>query len=57
VNEQAAQAKAYHAWCRAQAPETISASDVWFGNRRAEFMALARRAYYTLNRPRMSAAA
>ncbi|MFB2599313.1 glycosyltransferase family 2 protein [Herbiconiux sp. P17] len=57
VNEQAAQAKAYHAWCRAQAPETISASDVWFGNRRAEFMALARRAYYTLNRPRMSTAA
>ncbi|MCS5716634.1 glycosyltransferase family 2 protein [Herbiconiux sp. CPCC 205763] len=57
VNEQAAQAKAYHAWCRAQAPETISASDVWLGNRRAEFMALARRAYYTLNRPRMSATA
>ncbi|SDZ41096.1 glycosyltransferase family 2 protein [Herbiconiux ginsengi] len=57
VNEQAAQAKAYHAWCREQAPETISASDVWLGNRRAEFMALARRAYYTLNRPRMSAAA
>ncbi|WP_382307495.1 glycosyltransferase family 2 protein [Herbiconiux sp. UC225_62] len=57
VNEQATQAKAYHAWCREQAPDTISASDVWLGNRRAEFMALARRAYYTLNRPRMSAAA
>lgn len=49
VNEQAAQAKAYHAWCRAQAPDSISSSDVWWGNRRAEVMALARRAYYTLN--------
>ena len=57
VNEQATQAKAYNEWCREQAPDTISATDVWFGNRRAEFMALARRAYYTLNRPRMSAAA
>jgi glycosyltransferase involved in cell wall biosynthesis len=57
VNEQATQAKAYHAWCREQAPASISASDVWLGNRRAEFMALARRAYYTLNRPGMSAAA
>ncbi|MGA1835579.1 glycosyltransferase family A protein [Herbiconiux sp. 11R-BC] len=55
VNEQASQAKAYHAWCRSKAPDTISPSDVWLGNRRAEVMALARRAYYTVNRSRMSA--
>jgi glycosyltransferase involved in cell wall biosynthesis len=53
VNEQASQAKAYNLWCRTQAPDTISASDVWIGNRRAEFMALARRAYYTLNSRRL----
>jgi glycosyltransferase involved in cell wall biosynthesis len=57
VNEQADQAKAYNRWCRTQAPDHISASDVWIGNRRAEFMALARRGYYTLTGPRMRAAA
>ena len=34
----------------------ISASDVRLGDRRAELMALARRAYYTLTAPRMKAA-
>ncbi|MFB2557295.1 glycosyltransferase family 2 protein [Herbiconiux liangxiaofengii] len=55
VDDQATQAKAYHAWCRSQAPEVISASDVRWGDRRAEFMALARRAYYTINARRMRA--
>ena len=48
VNEQAAQARAYNAWCRTQAPDTISAFDVWIGNRRATALAFRRRAYYTL---------
>jgi len=56
VGQQAAQAKAYHAWCRSEAPDVISASDVRLGDRRAELMALARRAYYTLTAPRMKAA-
>ncbi|MCS5496236.1 glycosyltransferase family 2 protein [Cnuibacter physcomitrellae] len=56
ANEQAAQAKAYHHWCRASAPDRISASDVWIGDRRAELMALARRAYYTVNGRRMRSA-
>lgn len=56
VNEQSAQAKAYHAWCREQAPDAISAADVRRGDRRAELMALARRAYYLLNARRMRAA-
>lgn len=55
VDEQSSQAKAYHAWCREQAPETISAADVRLGDRRAELMALARRAYYALNSRRMRA--
>ncbi len=46
AEEQARQVKDYHAWCRAQAPDRISASDVWYGNRRAEATAQARRAYY-----------
>lgn len=57
VGQQAEQAKAYHAWCRTQAPETISAADVRLGDRRAELMALARRAYYTVTAPRMRVAA
>ena len=56
VNDQAEQAKAYNRWCREQAPDTISARDVWIGNRRAEVMALARRAYYTVTASRMRAA-
>lgn len=48
VDEQARQVKDYHAWCRAQAPEAISQGDVWYGNRRAEVTARARRAYYRL---------
>jgi glycosyltransferase involved in cell wall biosynthesis len=55
VNDQSAQVKAYHAWCRAQAPDTITPADEWWGNRRAEVMALARRAYYTVNRRGMQA--
>ncbi|MFB2581109.1 glycosyltransferase family 2 protein [Herbiconiux sp. P15] len=57
MNDQATQAKAYHAWCREQAPDTISAADVRLGDRRAELMALARRAYYTLNSRGMKAGA
>jgi glycosyltransferase involved in cell wall biosynthesis len=56
VDDQASQAKAYHAWCREQAPDVISAADVRRGDRRAEIMALARRAYYTINAGRMRAA-
>ena len=56
MDEQSSQAKAYHAWCREQAPGTITERDVWIGNRRAEAMALARRAYYTINSRRMKAA-
>lgn len=57
VNDQASQAKAYHAWCRSLAPDRISASDVRLGDRRAELMALARRAYYLVNGRRMRSAA
>ncbi|WP_022884944.1 glycosyltransferase family 2 protein [Glaciibacter superstes] len=57
VNDQASQAKAYHRWCREQAPNDISAADVWWGNRKAEAMALARRGYYLVNGKRMRAAA
>ncbi|MCS5716218.1 glycosyltransferase [Herbiconiux sp. CPCC 205716] len=56
VDEQSTQAKAYHAWCREQAPDVISAADVRLGDRRAELMALARRGYYALNARRMRAA-
>ncbi|MDO9395145.1 MAG: glycosyltransferase family 2 protein [Herbiconiux sp.] len=49
MNDQASQAKAYHAWCHEQAPDVIAAADVRRGDRRAELMALARRAYYTIN--------
>lgn len=55
VDEQARQVKDYHAWCRAQAPDRISAGDVWYGNRRAEFTARARRAYYRLLGSRLRA--
>ncbi|GAA2242377.1 glycosyltransferase family 2 protein [Herbiconiux moechotypicola] len=48
AGEQARQVAAYHAWCRAQAPEVISAADVRLGDRRARRRALARRAYYLL---------
>jgi len=54
VNDQARQAKAYHRWCRQQVPDRISAVDVWFGDRRAEAMAVARRAYYSMNRNRLT---
>jgi glycosyltransferase involved in cell wall biosynthesis len=53
VDRQAEQAKAYHRWVREQIPSRISTADVWTGNRRAELMALARRAFYTLNRSRL----
>lgn len=55
VNEQATQAKAYHAWCHEQAPATVTEADVRLGDRRAELMALARRAYYVVNSRRMRA--
>lgn len=48
VDEQARQVKDYHAWCRAQAPDRITPTDVWYGNRRAELTAHARRVYYRL---------
>ncbi|AXH35345.1 glycosyltransferase [Humibacter sp. BT305] len=53
VGQQARQAKQYHAWCRQHAPETIREGDVWIGDRRAELMALARRAYYVVNSSRI----
>lgn len=46
----------FHEWCHEQVPDTITTSDVWLGNRRAEAMALARRAYYTVYKKRLSAA-
>lgn len=57
VDEQARQVRAYHAWCREQAPDRISARDVWYGNRRAELTARARRAYYRVMGARLRAAA
>ncbi len=53
MGNQARDAKAYNRWCRHRVPARISASDVWIGNRRAEAMALARRAFYSVNRQRM----
>ncbi|MCS5722010.1 glycosyltransferase [Herbiconiux sp. CPCC 203407] len=55
MDDQAAQARAYHRWCHEEAPETITEADVRLGDRRASVMALARRAYYALNSRGMKA--
>jgi hypothetical protein len=55
MDDQAAQARAYHRWCHDEAPETITEADVRIGDRRASVMALARRAYYALNSRGMKA--
>lgn len=53
VREQSGQARAFHAWLRAEHPEVLSATDVRVGDLRAAAMARARRLSYRLLERRM----